>query len=235
MKLIPKSQISNDFANDRAIQIKEGLALAKKIDVLRETLASLETQHANFLAGSQRELQIATEALTIRKNELENEISKLEVKRAKLQKPLDDEWAELKENQVKFKEDLENLATKSDELKTKEKDIEKETKRFDKERIASTERETETQLLYRQAEQDRTKALELKSARIKEYAEFKADADKRDEKQNIREKALLAQATFNEDSKEILNTREKELNNREQAINDKYQTLMRTINRIKNE
>lgn len=233
MKLIPKSQIANDLASERANQIKEGLSLAKKVDVLRETLASLEAQHAKFLAGTQGELIKATEELQRKKQEVESEIAKLEIKRQTLLKPLDDEWASVKEAKEELNKQLEAFDLKENELTTKEKAFKKEEKRIEKARIIAAEKEAESENLYRLATEDRDKAKELRTARTQEYKAFQTECAKRSKEQDDREKALINHAHVNEHNKKILDKREKALTDKEKFINDKYETLMRTLNRLK--
>ena len=78
MKLQPKQQITQSINLERKTQIDEGIALAKKIDVLRETLASLEKQHQDFIAGSRVEIEKNLKVLQERKSNLLGEINKLE-------------------------------------------------------------------------------------------------------------------------------------------------------------
>ena len=105
MKLQPKQQITQSINLERKTQIDEGIALAKKIDVLRETLASLEKQHQDFIAGSRVEIEKNLKVLQERKSNLLGEINKLEERRVILMKPLDDEWLKIEDE----KQELERV------------------------------------------------------------------------------------------------------------------------------
>ena len=97
MDLISKKVITSQIANQRKIQIDEGVALAKKIDLLRETLGSLELQHKNFLDKKEKELLSVTSNLEKDISNKKIEIKKLEEHRLKLLLPLGKEKKELED------------------------------------------------------------------------------------------------------------------------------------------
>ena len=95
MRLLDKKAISSDFNVQRKMQIDEGTNIARKVDVLRETLVSLENQHKTFIAGMRQDLINQTKALEEQKSAVQGEVKQLEQRRKELLKPLDDEWAKL--------------------------------------------------------------------------------------------------------------------------------------------
>lgn len=106
MKLLSKSAVNNEVANQKKSQIDEGLFIAKKIDSLRQTLTGLEKQHRDFINGMQSELNIQIQPLIDKIANLKLEIEDLENKRRKLLAPLTKEWEEvlLKRKQIEAKE-----------------------------------------------------------------------------------------------------------------------------------
>ena len=48
MKLLAPKELNNKLQEQKASEISQGMFLAKKVDALRENLASLEKQQAEF-------------------------------------------------------------------------------------------------------------------------------------------------------------------------------------------
>ena len=118
MKLLPKSVVNTEIASQKKKQIDEGLLIAKKVDALRETLASLEKQHKDFLNGMQDELKAQIDPLIKEIAQRKLEITDLEEKRRKLLIPLDTAWDEV--NKIKT-----DITSKQEELSKKEKELKK--------------------------------------------------------------------------------------------------------------
>jgi len=121
MKLLPKQQLNVVIANQKKAQIDEGLTIAKKVDVLRQTLADLERQHNLFIAGMEEELKRRTESLREEIKSLEYEIGNLKDIRKDLLKPLDEAWEKVKEREleiiekVKFVDNLKTIVNSKEE------------------------------------------------------------------------------------------------------------------------
>ncbi len=62
----------------RKQQIDEGIALAKKIDAMREELLSLQKQRNNFIEGTKVALELETNQLYEKKISLQKEVNLLE-------------------------------------------------------------------------------------------------------------------------------------------------------------
>jgi len=127
MQLLPKSIINTEIASQKKKQIDEGLLIARKVDSLRETLASLEKQHSDFIGGMQRELKSQTQPLIDKIANLKLEIESLEVKRKELLKPLTKEWEEVNSKQKE-------LDTLSEQM-SKDKIVIKQTQAVLEERL----------------------------------------------------------------------------------------------------
>lgn len=61
MKLLTKSQIVVSNSQIKKSQIEEGVRIAKKIDLLREELLSLQKQRLDFIEGTKNEIVKRTE------------------------------------------------------------------------------------------------------------------------------------------------------------------------------
>lgn len=233
MKLQPKQQITQSINLERKTQIDEGIALAKKIDLLRETLASLEKQHNDFIAGSRVEIEKNLKVLQERKSNLLGEINKLEERRVILMKPLDDEWLKIEDE----KQELERVriiqSSSQQQLNENWEVFKKDVDSLNKRERLIESKEQQIETVTHETLELNKKAKELKETKAREYDEFKKEVADKTKDLNTREKELVTQANLNEHNKNILDKREKQLNDKERAIKDKYETLQRTINRLK--
>lgn len=233
MKLLSKNRISSDFNVQRKQQIDEGVAIAKRVDVLRETLQSLEAQHKRFIAGSRQELENATGTLILQKADLEGEIRKLEERRTKALKPIDEEWEKLNESKAIYNSEVQTLSLKKEELYERESKITK---------IESDNENTRQKLLELKEFAERKAGEAITDAGNAKKSRKEAETDRNSQTRDFAERdreltktdqELANQTKYLEMVKENLNLREKELNDRERFINDKYATLLRTQERMK--
>ncbi len=109
MKLLPKSVINTELANQKKKQIDEGLLIARKIDALRITLLSLEKQQKDFISGMKDEVNKELKSLIDKLASTKIEIQDLEDKRKLLLLPLTKEWNEVNEQRKQIKEKGEQL------------------------------------------------------------------------------------------------------------------------------
>lgn len=233
MKLLDKKKISSDFNTQRKMQIDEGVQIAKKVDVLRETLVSLEAQHKSFIAGSRQELINATDTLQNKKATLEGEIRKLEEKRVLLMKPLDDEWAKVVEDKEELAKSWNEFKTLEDDLYERESTIKKTEEAIEKTRQKLSFLETDAEQETRDTKEDRAKAKVIRKE-AEDFRDTTTRSLETDSKRiSDREKEINAWAKTMELHQKTLDEKEKILNDIDRAINDKYETLMRTINRLK--
>lgn len=233
MKLLAKKSIDVEVAAQKKAQIDEGVSIAKKVDVLRNTLSSLETQHRRFLDGISSELKRETQSLIETIASLRIEISDLEEKRKKLLEPLDEEWENVK---LKSKEILareQKISETESHLDFREIRIDERDKKS-KESVSRAnlrERELErtlehTQILYEGAEKEK-KESDLYKITIEKDLEVKSEAIGRSQRR------LDEEIRGVDHQKELNLLKEKELLEKERAINDKYQTLLRSEARLK--
>src|ERR1035437_10291040 len=102
MKLLSKKVINDRVQTERKNAIDAGTFLAKKIDALREEVLTLQKTRDEFIAGSQQVINDSLSSLQQKQDSLSKEIKELEVRRKELLKPLDDEWANLRQAGLKF-------------------------------------------------------------------------------------------------------------------------------------
>lgn len=95
MKLLDKKVIAQERSVQRKQEIDEGMKLAKKIDILRETSAQEEKNLALFRIETLKKVREDIDSAIENKNALVDEIKSLENRRVVLLEPLDRKWFEL--------------------------------------------------------------------------------------------------------------------------------------------
>lgn len=77
MKLLDKVQISNLKVNERRRDVDEGVKLAKKIDLLRETASAEESRLAKFRTETLRLIKEDIDKLIAERDKLKDEVNNL--------------------------------------------------------------------------------------------------------------------------------------------------------------
>jgi chromosome segregation ATPase len=84
MKLLDKTTIVTLKGIERRKEVEEGAKLAKKVDLLRQTVASEETKLAKFRVESLAKLKEDIDGLISQKKQIQAEITTLEIKLSSL-------------------------------------------------------------------------------------------------------------------------------------------------------
>lgn len=84
MKLLTKNEVQGLKSQERTLEMQEGLKLAKKIDILRETASKEEAALAKFRVETLKVIQNDIVALSSEKYELERQVKELRDEKAKL-------------------------------------------------------------------------------------------------------------------------------------------------------
>lgn len=231
MKIPDRKQIASDFNLQRKLQVDEGVKIAKKVDVLRETLASLEEQHRKFIAGTRQDLINQTEGLERKKADLQGELVHLEERRKRLLEPLDEEWTKLLDKQTEVLARKFLIEEKENQLNERESQIAKIEKLTEQNRQQISEFKGETERANKEARQfrDEQKSIRDDIKRTKDNQD--KDFFKVNKELNKRDDELIIQRKYLDLVKKNLDAREKELDDKDRAIKDKYATLQRTLNR----
>lgn len=233
MKLQPKQQVNIQVAAERKQQIDEGITIARKIDGMRETLANLEKQHADFVGGMEDDLVKRTGHLSSKVRELQRDVAELEERKRLALIPLSEEahQLELRAEEVKRSEEIiqrreENLVNKElvqDKRDKKSKEVLARVNARDRESAKAGE---EAQRIYLDAKQIHNDALAEKENQENEFS-------KRNYKLNEREKGIVSYEFTLKMREEVIETNEKENAEEKIRLSDERKTLERAINRIK--
>lgn len=233
MKLLDKKSISQEKAKERKLEVEEGAKLARKVDALRETAAKEELNLAKFRIEYMKTIQAEMSELLGQRDALRSTVDALEERRKELLKPIDAEKKALSERKTELesldigvRQSLAFLASTEDRLHDKEKSLELLERRMnivfegiqDDKSVSEKERNEVHESLIRAKEKEHE--MELKT-------------DKKIQELLEREASIASKERENENRKHSLDARTTELNNRERLINDKYETLQRTIKRLK--
>lgn len=232
-RLLPKSELAIEKANEKRNEIDQGLVLAKKVDSLRETAASEESKLTKFRSETLKVIKDDIDKLIIEKQALESNIESLNAQRIELMKPLNDAWDKVNAKEHELTEYALSLQNKFDKLSSEKKDFELKSEELDMEEQRITERERETIRLLAQADEDRDKSAEL----VRQNSKILEDSKNFIEQANKNMLEKEAQIAIREREIELeskKNAKEKrELEIIKARLDDQRATLEREINRRK--
>lgn len=232
MKLLDKHSVSVQVAIDKKRQIDQGITLARKVDVLRETKLKEEADLAQFRSETIARTQAEIDAKIKEKNVLEAKIKAREEELKALREPLDDEWQAFEEAKTALQWDKHLVYERKGELDRgialnirRERENKEEKQRVAKERersaLALSEAESKHEIASDVLMKARSKADKMSQA--SETRERMADS---------REKQLEQREREAERETRKLKAIEKEQKRKDKEIFDKYETLNRDIKRI---
>lgn len=232
MRILPKREVDVRVATERKAQIDEGIALAQRIDKLRQALSALESQHKNFISGMRKELKEQTDSLFLEVVQKKAEIEDLERKRTSLLEPLDASWSAVKAKEQELAVDTQKTAVLSKNLALQETQLNDRKKK---------EAESLRKVKAREHELDRTclKVDQLKVETEKGYAkmaeERETQATLRQEKETellSREAAIASTEREQKMERDRLAEESKGIIKTKAVLEDQRKTLERALNRI---
>ncbi len=232
MKLLKRSEASTEMNIQRKQQVDEGVHIAKRVDALRDTLQTLETQFKNFAEDKKIELQTLLGNLEKDILAKRSEIEVLEFRKGEALKPIKEELVQLedarKKNEI-FSEELyvreAGVITRDKALTQKEKDLEgfhnklsREFERLNIQDAASAERLKESIITSESITRKESESDERIKAENKLIVDIKAGLAVRERQLDIRE--------------EHLNKREQDIINRKIVLEDREGVLARNFKRL---
>jgi predicted nucleic acid-binding Zn-ribbon protein len=116
LKLLDKRDIAQAKAADRALEVSEGMKLAKRVDALRETQAQEEASLNDFRTRTVESINAEITALNATKNALQLEVDDLENRKAQALKPLTAKENALTEREKKIDEASDAIERTEDSL-----------------------------------------------------------------------------------------------------------------------
>lgn len=233
MRLVDKKQVAADTATQRKKDIDEGIKLASKVDILRETVVTEEGNLRRFREETTKAIQKEIDDLVHVKDTLKGEISVLERRKAEAMIPLDAEWEKLRQGQQKLLTDTQAWGEKSDILKERQNAVERGEKEveIDKERAKDLTHRAAQSLA--QADETLKEARES-AADIRNKAQIVlGQCELKNQDAELREKAVAVREKEVEVVWGKVRAKETDLATRELTLKDQYSTLERTTKRLK--
>jgi len=211
MKLLQKSTIINQKNAERKKEIDEGLALARRIDALRETSAKEETNLLTYRATALKVVQDEIDNLTIQADELKQQIKRDTEARKELIKPLDKEWEQIYEEKLQIDKDSNANILLVLQLKEEEQQLEQKKSEISQISARTTKKEQEIDKLKE----------EINSLKELAQREYELANEERIEKNNFYDnqitKAIGLQKEY-ESALAIIKIRENEVKEKEVDI-----------------
>lgn len=235
-RLLDKRTVNAEVATQKTQQIKEGLALAKKVDALRETLQEEQGNVDNFRKETLLQIQREIDTKIAERNFLQNSNEILRQEHIKLQAPIDltQEWEQAR------RATLENKHWEERNIDFQVSLIARESECL----------ERENALILKETEAARANILSNRT--LEEAEKSFTEADKTLANAKLTAHALLSEAKIKERDIRLreqdidtwnsqLTQREKEvkeheidLANREESLKVRYETFIKAQNYIKN-
>lgn len=231
MPLLTKQEVQKSLSAERKMAIDEGIAMARKVDGLRQTALKEEASLHTFRNGVTAETLEEIATLLKKKATLENEIKERIEERDRVMEPL-----QRKEADVDKK--LESLSVKQEDIGVREEALVAKERISDKKaldllnadaRIADMEKRA------RQSLQDASTVLNDSHAFEKtvnmKYQAVVDSEKKGTELLSQREESVVSRERRADERDDKQDKRELELNNKERRVMDLYQTLERNQKR----
>lgn len=160
-RLLSKREIDTAKAKDRQREIEEGMKIAKRVDVLRQTSASEEAGLDEFRRKQLAHIQSQIDPKILELQAIESEIRQRKQEREVLLRPLSEKWNEVKQKEIEIDKKAEETAQKEAQLKLsisaniqRERDNEIEGGRIADERARTTEILVQTDKLHSAAKEE---------------------------------------------------------------------------------
>lgn len=196
MKLQDKKEILEAKNNDRALEIREGAKLARKIDVLRQTASEEETKLSRFREATLARLREETKEAALKRDAIKDEVARLEEERIRAEAPIDlvTEWEKVRSDQVEIQGLKDDLFSRETHLIAGESTVARKEQEF----LDREEQVKESEEFTNRLKDEATKA----------YEEADAIRARSEDSRVLVEKTL-------EKRNQTLSIREKEAQNRE--------------------
>lgn len=130
MKLLDKQTIVTLKSGERKKEIEEGVKLARKVDLLRETSAKEEINLSKFRIEALKKVQSDIDVLINEKNVLQSIVATLQLERKALLIPLDKEWDRVKKEKIEIEERERVVEKVNEKLKIKEIELSNKSTRL---------------------------------------------------------------------------------------------------------
>lgn len=234
MKILPqKKDIDRAKSLEKKMEVDAGLELAKRIDVLRETIAKEEKNLIDYKVITIKQVQSEIDSFITERERLEKEVYEARKERDKLLKPLTAEWALVDDIKAQLAEEKQGVWEEKELLDNEKQEIE-----IEKEQIAEI-------IIKTKKNEEETAKAKSETISFKEMAqrEYEMAHDEHNKSSKIEEEAMAKAiqlqkeyevgVTTNQIKENQLKEIESELIIREKDLIRQQNNLKRTYEAIK--
>jgi len=235
-KLLDKKLINAEVATQKAQTIRQGLDLAKKVDILRETLQDeqgrLEAFRQETIATVQRDIDVKI----AERDALERGNIKLREERILAQAPIDlvTEWQQVRENKAINDSWHERLMEHQITQVAKDAELSDLSMSLGKKREEIAEVGNVAQRNLSEAEVKFTQASDILERAKKDSEQMLADAREIENRLNVREEDATNREIYLSKREEEVQVHEVDLARREQKLRRNQETFIRAQNYLNN-
>lgn len=231
MILPAKIDVNKAKANERKIEIDNGISLARQIDSLRSAFAQEKILHGNWKKSATEELKQQLEGLQEGIDAKKKELIEIEEQRRKLIEPLDLEWQNLRYEQSKFVESKNEFFLDQERHQEESSNLDQEKTKVahSLKRAIQNEEKTEKSLV------DAQELEEMAKNRYQEASIFKIQQEdyynQRNKEVDERYKEYEVGIKTIEIREQAVKDKESELSERETLLKDRQAMFERNIKR----
>lgn len=235
-RLLDRKVINAEVAMQKTRAIKEGLALAKKVDTLRETLQEESGKLEIFRTESIKKIQQEVDAKIAERDILTRDIARRRTERFALEAPIDlkEEWAKVREASTANETWRDRLINEQVSLLGKEGDNKAFSEVLDKRDEKTKEMEKLTNRTLTEAQKKFSEASNKLEKAERESADIFARANEKEQTSLLREVELnLWESSLSQ--REMTNSElNLDLASREKALKVRYETFLKAQNYLRN-
>lgn len=231
MRLLTKSEVQQELAVERKMQIDEGISLARKVDGLRQKATSEEAALEQFRTGTTSVVIKEVEELIEKRDNLKVEVRSLEEQRDTALDPLYTKEAEVDKKLEALEAAKQHLIEREEAVATAERELEVKRTELSRDRGTLDSELTEA-TEYKRAARDIFLAARVKESQVNDdLGQREAKVLGRERSVAVREQAVAGRERDAENKLNTAKRIEREVVAREQALNDREETYQRNVER----
>lgn len=229
MHLLDKKTVSTDLARQKKLQIDEGVKLATKVDVLRETVLKEEGNLKRFRGETIQFVQKEIDEKIQERDLLEKGNVFLREERIRLSAPIDltEAWEEVKTGKTEISSWKESLSEKEVRMIARESDVVEGEQSLTKRTETITRKEKLTERTLAGAQDKFEKASITLEKAHEEGSKLVNDAIHREQLVTLRESDATVKEEALLEQEKAAAAHELDLSNRELALKDRYETFVK--------
>ena len=235
-RLLDKRVVNQELALQKKNQIESGIALAKKVDAVREALGEEEKRLAEFREQSIARVQIEIDAKIRERDSILPEIARLKQERILAQAPLDlkTEWQKVREDALNTSAWEGRLTQQQIEVLAKEEDITVSLEKLEKEKEEIRSEHELAQINLKEAERERSEADSALQRAEDEAQRILQTAQQRNNHLKVREEDATNREINLSRREEDVQAHEIDLSNRETKLKVNQEMFLKAKRYIKN-